>query len=97
MDSPRSKQSTPLLGRLLVGNEASSAIEYATLLGLITVTLLPVVQVVGKSVMGIHESVAASMAGNAGSVGSKPTPETPPPPPPPDSGYDPAPEEPSSQ
>lgn len=80
--------------RFLDSDDASTAIEYAILIGLISVTLMPVVRVLAEKVRGVNESVASALAGEADSgsnVASSSDPTTT------ESGYNPASEEATTQ
>ena len=50
------------LRRFFENEEGSSAMEYATMLSLIGVTLLPVVQSLGEKVSGVSRKVADTFA-----------------------------------
>jgi Flp pilus assembly pilin Flp len=87
MDIQQKKRAKRAFRRFLKNEEGSSAMEYATMLGLIGVTLLPVVQTLGDKVSGVSREVS--------DVFSSATEGAPPPPPPPKTT--PAPEEPTFQ
>jgi len=49
------------LRKFFDGTQGSTAVEYATLLGLIAATLLPIVQILGQNVKTINQNVADAM------------------------------------
>ena len=51
------------LRRFLESDEGTSTVEYAVLLGLIAVTLIPVVQGLGQTINGVNESISRSLGG----------------------------------
>jgi Flp pilus assembly pilin Flp len=58
MDIQQKKRAKRAFRRFLKNEEGSSAMEYATMLGLIGVTLLPVVQTLGDKVSGVSREVS---------------------------------------